>query len=47
MSFAKYYLHHWSGYGTPLWVWGGKGGGVVMVGVVVGGGVIDIDRNAD
>ena len=36
-----------SGCGTPLWLWGGKGGGVVMVGVVVGGGVMDIDRNAE
>ena len=31
-----------SGCGTPLWLRGGKGGGVV-----VGGGVMDIDRNLE
>ena len=30
-----------SGCGTPLWLWGGKGGGVEMAGVVVGGVVMD------
>ena len=34
-----------SGCGTPLWLRGGKGGGVVVGGLVLVGGVMDIDRN--
>ena len=38
-----------SGCGTPLWLWGGKGGWVVfiLVGVGVGEVVIDIERNVE
>jgi hypothetical protein len=32
-----------SGCGTPLWLSGGNSGGLVMVGVVVGGSVINIE----
>ena len=34
-----------SGCGTPLWLRGGKGGGVVVGGLVVVYGVMDSDRN--
>ena len=38
-----------SGCGTPLWLRGGKGGGVVfiLVGVGVGEVVIDIEKNVE